>query len=163
MNECENFERDYQRYRSGDLPLQTSEAHARHLALCPHCAAYSGAHDSVRTLLGAAPLYQPASGFEDRLRARRIEGVRKSVGNHRRFPVSLPAIGAGLATGFAIGFFALFTPDSTDSIPGVPAAVVADAGLKEKADTVKSDRDSIQTPTTGYQLDRRSRLVSGGR
>lgn len=167
MSDCERFEGGYLAWKNGRLAEDEAAALARHAHSCPHCAGLQEGSLRLRELLKNQPAYEPTPGFEWRLE-RKIKAV--IAGGTRERSVSWPllprwaALGAGLATGLAVGVILLTAPGLNDDQPKQETQLAAQKPLAEgDHDTLSAKRDSIAVPAGHYDAGTRSRTVSGRR
>jgi len=161
MSDCDRFEREYGRLTRGELEQRESDALREHSRLCPNCATFTPESDSLRSLLMGQPAYRPSIAFERQLDTA-IQG-KQPVFKTSRQVGSLQgwaSIGAGMATGLAIGFFMLLAPQSVDNRTVASAPVMVAANRSSVSDSAASHRDSLKQEERPYQLDENSRTVS---
>lgn len=174
MSDCENFESKYHDWQQGRLSLDDAAALARHAAHCRHCSVFNPETAKISQLLRNQPVYRPKNGFEMRL-----ERSIKAVENHEApvrlirkasFTPKLTALGAGLATGLAVGIFALTIPVNDSGNPPASVAnnvsnqLIAEATPSEKSkssDSLLSKQDSILKSDSHYSVGDYGKMVSG--
>jgi len=164
MSVCERFEKNFGQYKNGGLPQAVQTEMAEHVAVCPHCASFTGEFSSLRSLLTGQPEFQPRPGFERRL-SEHLRGTTEvyRVPARRRFSSGWAAAGAGLATGLAVGFFVMLAPHTTDNIAVTSAPPLAAVGVNTTRDSLDSISDTAKSEESLYELDQNSRTVSSGR
>jgi len=174
MNDCESFESRYIDWKQGRLNSAEGETLARHAVNCRHCSSIGQGEMNISHLLRNQPVYRPRNGFELRL-----ENSIKAVENNGK-PIRLvkevsliprlTALGAGLASGLAVGIFVLTAPvGDTGTMPisaVAPGAtqLVADNSpqVKEKSeDSLFSRRDSAAKVDSHYLVGDYGKVVSG--
>ncbi len=165
MSDCNRFERDYGRNRSGELNTSESEWMLRHSQTCRFCAGYTKDEDNLRGLLKGQTDYQPQPGFDIRLQDRIRHGTQNVVQFRPGRGYLIPrwaAISAGLVTGLAAGAFLLLTP-SSDNDGFNKATVVASTVTAGQKDSLAERDDSVKVPSDSYHLDQHSTTVSEDR
>ncbi|NQT35189.1 hypothetical protein HQ587_08365 [bacterium] len=168
MITCERFEREFEAWKNDKLPSEEDEQFNKHVAECSHCSSFELSHFRLRDLTSSLPSVEPSASFEYRLNSRINELDDSGVRGYKRERKLLPrwaALGAGLATGIAVGLIIVLTPGTEDMTdPGnhqtasVAMHETVDGELEDSSDI---DRDSIEIPESLYEIDRHSQTVSG--
>jgi len=172
MRDCELFESRYIDWKSGRLKLEDGEALAQHQHNCPHCAALSEGDLRLRSLLAQQHAYRPKAGFEMRLdnAIKTVEAGGKPVRNRSVIPFPrMAALGAGLATGLAVGLFVFTSPVNESATQTIAAnhaaskiqyAKVSEKDRQMSDDTLLARRDSLTEDVSHYDAGQFSRSVS---
>ncbi len=168
MITCERFEKDYNAWQSGRLTPEEEELFRRHVVDCPHCRAFTQGAYKLRELITSLPQVEPPPGFTYRLSNRISElsakDIRTAGTRHGTIP-RWTALGAGLASGLAVGLIIVLSPGKQDvsgtnnAFSNAPLASSATSVVNVVDTTDKSD-DSLETPEQLYNLDRRQQMVS---
>ena len=153
MIHCEQFENRYEQWREGRVTAEQDEEMQRHLADCPYCRTVDSETIRLRKLLVSSPELEPSVGFDYRLR-RRLEEL-SSPGKVRRRSI-IPrwaALGAGLATGLAVGFALLLPFMENDQEPAIVES--ADISVLATQQIVSDDPETVQyySDTTEFSAD----------
>lgn len=178
MLSCEQFERDYIIWKEGKAAPDIDGEMRLHVANCAYCAKYNINLSSIRNSLSRQPIFEPSPEFDTTL-CNRIVGIRihravRDLTPERKAP-NWAALGAGLATGLAIGIIAIL-PRSANHLeitntalidttpPGAPlvAEVIPVEQKEPSLDSVRMHvNDSVKVETPPYDAGRHSRVVSG--
>ncbi len=174
MNDCESFESRYIDWKQGRLSNEDGDALARHARTCRHCALIGEGEMKLSTLLRNQTEYRPSNGFEWRLE----NSIKAAMNNGKPIRLAkdvsimprLTALGAGLATGLAIGIFVLTAPlgDSLEvkisSVEKPPGQFIADNSSlnnDKKSDSLSSPRDTSTKVDSHYLVGDYGKVVSG--
>ncbi len=174
MNDCENFESLYIDWKKGRLSGDEAEMLTRHATSCRHCTSIGSDEMNLSHLLRNQALYRPTNGFEMRLdnSIRSVENNGKPIRLVKKTSIAprLTALGAGLATGLAVGIFVLTAPmENSGNMPissatSIPSHLVADISpvIDEKVgDSLASKRDTAQKVDSHYLVGDYGKVVSG--
>lgn len=170
MITCEQFERDFKAYQSGDLPPELSRQLQEHVNRCSHCQAFGSTAYQLRELTASVRELKPSIQFQYRLRNRirdlSGEDTQPAGAGNRLIP-RWAAFGAGLATALTVSLIILYTPGSeVTTAPDVSfsnAPVAMSEEPPEPVDSVETAQDSTPVPEQPYNLDRHSQTVSSDR
>jgi len=171
MITCERFEKGFEAWQSGKLNPEEAELFRRHVIECAHCRAFTPAAYHLRELTVSLPQVEPSPGFTYRLSNRLNELSTRDVKTTRASGRLLPrwaALGAGLASGLAVGLIIILSPNSDDmskpgiSMTGTPVASHETAPIN-LVDTTKDIEDSLEAAEQLYDLDRKFQVVSDGK
>lgn len=168
MVNCESFESNFGAWQEGKLEEDLHTGMEHHASNCDHCAKFNGETHELRDLLRSSSVFEPTTGFDFRLQRRISEVVDGKAYSSRKNRTLIPrwaAMGAGLATGAAIGLALLLPSDQGN--PGLskmiaeaadPVSVSSNDQLI--ADTSMSENDSTDQDMYLLDLDRMSQTVS---
>ncbi len=167
MVSCEQFESNFEAWKSDKLSPELQTEMSRHASECPYCGALCGDTVRLRALLGSLPKLEPSPGFEFRLRNRLKERMTPETERrrgYRRIP-RWAALGAGLATGVVIGVVILApsdkeTPGLNGISPSAPAIALSEPGIMPAEDTLAGPTDTASVPEPLFSPDRHSQAVS---
>ena len=167
MASCEQFERNYQGWKSGRLSPELQAEMSRHILECPDCAALTEETGQLRALLGSLPKLEPTPGFEYQLQNRLRESPpSKATGSRASYLIPRwAALGAGLVTGVVVGVTILVTTDRQTGSPAPtePIAVAERTTEAPLEDTLSVPGDTTVRPERLYSPDRHSQVVSTDR
>lgn len=179
MINCDYFEEKYIIWKNGLLDSDSAEHMHTHKENCEHCNAYNLEFSNLRTLT-STQVYVPSSNFETRLHFalnKRGEKSTKRLGSFFSSGLNgfkVPVIALGAAVGIMAGILFFPVAESVNfnnmAITGNPEGTTRSIAefvevddspvLKENA---KDEGDSLNIPTSPYNSDRHSRMVSGQR
>jgi len=175
MNDCERFEKLYLDWKKGGLNNEEAELLTRHASVCGSCTSINEADMRLRGLLKNQAVYRPTNGFELRLERsiRAVENNQKPVRLKKSAPLfpRWTALGAGLATGLAVGILVLSVPvdeagkNSPISSISTPAnqliADVSPQSINPVEDTLASKKDTSSKVDSHYLVGDYGKVVSG--
>jgi len=134
-----------------------------HFSSCQYCVDISEETIDIREAVVGVPEIGPSADFEYKLNRRisdLIYGSKGSVAAHKGKLPRWAALGAGLATGLAIGAVLLLSTNQPST-----EQIAENDGMGEDyemvVDTTTLPDDTLNTVNEPYQLDNRSRMVSG--
>ena len=170
MVSCNYFEDNYEAWKQGKLDANDENIMRLHASQCAHCLSFSDDVQRLRASISELPQLEPEPGFEFRLRKRIREASSSRFRKHRKMAL-LPrwaAIGAGMATGIAIGYIVLLqfnpeervSPQFTAQQPAPMSVHSLVADQSEDADTLQND--TLDSTAPHYDLSRHSETVSTG-
>jgi len=161
MVNCDLFERRYEAWKKGRLSADESAAMQDHASSCRFCKVKDEQTQNLRTLIASVPQISPQDGFEFRLQ-QRINALskRKSIPARRRasiFP-RWGALGAGLATGLAIGFVVFMPRNAGYQVapnPETYSEITAPAPetITPLADSAAFNHDTSRTNVLSHDYD----------
>lgn len=168
MIDCELFESRYKIWNSGTLSDEIGEQMVQHHTYCSHCQSLTSDLEDVRMILGSLRKHEPSPRFDYRLKNRidEYEKKRSQPASGRSIIPRWAAMGAGIATGLAIGLAVLIPlkqggidPIST---PGEMTIASARKPADMDRDSLNIGSDSLSKEQKGYNPDRLSQTVSTG-
>jgi len=171
MISCERFENYFEAWQENRLNSEDGQAMHLHASQCAHCAKLELETVQLRGMLTGCLQYEPSPGFEFRLQRRISEEKNGELIQHSRKSAVLPrwaAMGAGLATGVAIGVAFLIPTDPGSSSSNQLAIETSGSTLKSNnqqlvATMVDSIKDTSDVNEDPYNINKHSRMVSTDR
>ncbi|MDP8239266.1 MAG: zf-HC2 domain-containing protein [Candidatus Hatepunaea meridiana] len=168
MITCDRFEDNYEAYQSGKLPPEQEDLLRRHVAECEHCQIFAQSTYRLRVITASLPRVEPSPNFRFQLdkKIRMLSGARSGkIHSNRSVIPRWAALGAGLATGLAVGLIILLTPESTDfaeldTSPSNIEVVKQEQLASELTDSTDAADDSLEVPEQSYNPDKYSQVVS---
>lgn len=174
MINCEQFEDNFLNWKNNNLETSQSIEMRNHSASCKFCADITIDTIELRESIAGISAQEPSGDFEVNLNRRISEIVYENKAQKQLRRAKLPrwaALGAGMATGLAIGIIILipanqnnqskYMADSnSEEGPALVVDPVEDAPLLV-IDTTIYNSDSSKSVHEDYKLDDRSKLVSG--
>ena len=170
MHTCDHFEKNYMAWKSGNSTPEETRLFEQHAGECENCRDFNEEIYLLRQQTASIPLAEPSIRFLHQLdnRIREAEETGQKSKAHGRVIPRWAAMGAGLASGLAVGAILLLNPGSGDisetesGLAQVPEMEELIASPQE-SDSMLNLRDSLNVPEGHYNLNERSQTVSADR
>jgi len=167
MTNCERFEQLFRPWKKGELTPEEASAMARHSEECTYCRDFTEDIYRLRLISGSVNRLEPRLGFENRL-ARRIREIERGAPAKVKSPQRIPVwagLGAGLATGAAVGMALLLSGRNDSPAPALtasppPAYIASNSQIQSEKDTTDIGLDSINRTGSSFDASRHSQMVS---
>lgn len=163
MINCEQFENNFLSWQDNKLEASQSDEMRNHYSSCQFCGDITSETIELRESLAGVSEQGLSAEFEVNLNRKINELVYGNKAQRRYNRAKLPrwaALGAGMATGLAIGVVILM-PSNQGSLNQYTAVNQIDEGSTIVVDTITNESDSSKSINEEYKLDDRSKLVSG--
>ena len=163
MINCEQFEDNFLVWQNNNLEPSQSEEMKNHFSSCPFCADITTETIELRESISGISEGGPSADFEVNLNRRISELIYDNKSQRRLNKSKLPrweALGAGMATGLAIGVIILL-PSNQGNINNYADGNPVEEGPMMVVDTTNHTSDSSDIVNEPYRIDDHSKLVKG--
>jgi hypothetical protein len=164
MINCEQFEDNYLNWKNNNLEASQNDEMKIHFSSCQYCAEVTTETIEMRESIAGISEQGLSEDFEVNLNRRISELVYDNKSQKRFNRAKLPrwaALGAGMATGLAIGVMILMPSNQGSMKQLVGDIQVEELPLIMVVDTTTHDIDTSKSVNEPYRLDDRSKMVSG--
>ena len=163
MINCEQFEENFIAWKNESLEASQSNAMKQHFSTCQYCVDISVETIEIREAVVGVYGAGPSEEFKYNLKSRISDLLYRNKEITATHKAKLPhwaALGAGIATGLAIGIV-LLMPSKQENSSQYVANNQLEKDTEMVVDTTTLPADSLDAVNETYQLDNRSRMVSG--